>query len=787
MGSVRRLEREDERRQKWMEMNAAPAAGGTGSSLETIRGYVGHIIYRNEANGYTVLELVAEGEELTCVGLFQGVDEGESLEVQGNFTEHALYGRQFKAEAFRVMQMEDIVSVERYLGSGAVKGVGAVLAARIVKRFGADTLRIMEQEPERLVEVRGISERIAREIGVQMEEKKDLRDAMLFLQKYGISGTLASKIYETYGMGLYGVMRENPYKLAEDISGVGFKRADEIAFKAGIQIDSEYRIRCGLFYTLQAAAGEGHSYLPEEKLLERAAELLGVPKEALEGQLGNLAMGQKIICRKEEGRKLVYASAFYYAEMNCARMLIDLNRAMEADVSVLPAEEKLQMKRIRELEKEQRIELDELQREAVLQSIRHGVLILSGGPGTGKTTTIKTMIRYFEQEGMDILLAAPTGRAAKRMTEATGYEAKTIHRLLELNGSISDENSGRSAKFEKNEENPLEADVIIVDEMSMVDLFLLQSLLKAVLHGTRLVLMGDMDQLPSVGPGQVLHDLIESRAFPTVVLKKIFRQAGESDIIVNAHRINEGKSISLDNKSRDFFFLERNDVNVIYKHIVQLVQDMLPRYVQASPMDIQVLTPMKKGSLGVETLNRILQRYLNPPAPEKKEYKIGQDDLFRVGDKVMQVRNNYQLEWEIVSKYNISIDRGTGVFNGDMGIIRDIDEFASSMTVEFDENRRVTYPFAGLDELELAYAVTIHKSQGSEYPAVVMPVLSGPRLLFNRNLLYTAVTRAKNCVTILGSSQTLQEMIDNSGENCRYTSLDKRIMELMNLERVPVG
>jgi len=755
--------------------------------LETVKGYVEHIVYQNESNGYTVLVLMTEGEEVTCVGMFRGVDEGESLEIQGNYTEHALYGRQFKAEAFRVAQPEDIVSMERYLGSGAVRGVGPALASRIVKKFGTDTFRIMEQEPERLAEVKGISERIAREIGMQMEEKRDLRDAMLFLQKFGISGTLAAKVYDTYGMGLYGVLQENPYKLAEDISGVGFKRADEIAAKTGIRVDSEFRMRSGLLYTLQAASAEGHSYLPEEALLAKAAGLLGVPEEALDGQLENLAMDKKIVLKKEEGGKLVYISSFYYAEMNCARMLIDLDRALETDGGILQAEENLQLKRIREIEQDQKMELDELQRQAVLESIRHGVLILSGGPGTGKTTTINTMIRYFVQEGLDILLAAPTGRAAKRMTEATGYEAKTIHRLLELNGSISENNTGRSAKFEKNADNPLEADVIIVDEMSMVDLFLLQSLLKAVMHGTRLILVGDMDQLPSVGPGQVLHDLIESGVFPTMILKKIFRQAGESDIIVNAHRINEGKSICLDNKSRDFFFLERNDVNVIYKHIVQLVQDMLPRYVQASPMDIQVLTPMKKGSLGVEALNRILQQYLNPPGPDKKEYGIGQDDLFRVGDKVMQIRNNYQLEWEVVSKYNIVIDKGIGIFNGDMGIIREINSFASTLVVEFDEHRRVTYPFAGLDELELAYAVTIHKSQGSEYPAVVMPVLSGPRLLFNRNLLYTAVTRAKNCVTILGSSRALQEMIDNAGEHGRFTSLDKRAREIMEAERAREG
>lgn len=747
--------------------------------METIKGYIEHIIYRNETNGYTVLSLMADGEEVTCVGMFGGADEGESLEVQGSFTEHALYGRQFKAVAFHVTQPEDLVGIERYLGSGAIKGVGAALASRIVKRFGADTFRIMEQEPERLAEIKGISERIAREIGMQMEEKKDLRDAMVFLQKLGISGMLAAKIYETYGMGLYGVLRENPYKLAEDISGVGFKRADEIAARAGIRVDSEYRIRSGLFYTLQMAAGEGHSYLPEEKLLTKAAGLLEVEKGALEGQLENLAMEKKVVLKKEEGGRRVYASSFYYAEMNCARMLIDLDQALKTAGEDLPAQEQFQLKKIRTLEQEQKIELDELQRQAVLESLHHGVLILSGGPGTGKTTTINTMIRYFEQEGMDILLAAPTGRAAKRMTEATGYEAKTIHRLLELNGGISEDGIERSARFEKNADNPLEADVIIVDEMSMVDLFLLQSLLKAVMQGTRLVLVGDMDQLPSVGPGQVLHDLIKSEAFPTVILKKIFRQAGESDIVINAHLINEGKSIPLDNKSRDFFFLERNDVNVIYKHLVQLVQDMLPRYVQASPMDIQVLTPMKKGSLGVEALNRILQRYLNPPEAGKKEHSLGDDDLFRVGDKVMQIKNNYQLEWEVVSKYNIVIDKGIGIFNGDVGIIREIDDFASTLVVEFDEHRRVTYPFAGLDELELAYAVTIHKSQGSEYPAVVMPVLTGPRLLFNRNLLYTAVTRAKNCVTILGSSKTLQEMIDNAGENRRYTSLDQMIREIM--------
>ncbi len=751
--------------------------------METIKGYIDHVIYQNQENGYTVLVLAADGEEVTCVGMFRGADPGETIEVQGDFTEHAIYGRQFKAEKFRVMPPEDTVSIERYLASGAVKGIGMALAARIVKKFGADTFRIMEQEPERLSEVKGISNRIAQEIGIQMEEKKELRDTMLFLQKYGISGTLALKIYQAYGMGLYGILRENPYKLAEDISGVGFKRADEIASRTGIHVDSEYRIRSGILYILLLAAGEGHSYLPEKILLEKAAELLGLELEQLNGQLENLMMDKKIILKKEENGRLVYAASYYYAEMNCARMLLDLDAALTPVNKLLPSEENRQLRRVQELEERLSMELDDLQRQAVVESLRHGVLILSGGPGTGKTTTINAMIHYFAEEGCDILLAAPTGRAAKRMTEATGYEAKTIHRLLELNGSISDDPSGHSAKFEKNADNPLEADVIIVDEMSMVDLFLFQSLLKAVMQGTRLILVGDMDQLPSVGPGQVLHDLITSEAFPVVMLKKIFRQAGKSDIVFNAHLINEGKSILLDNKSSDFFFLERNDVNVIYKHLVQLVRDKLPRYVQTSYMDIQVLTPMRKGSLGVEVLNRILQQYLNPPSPEKREHRVGEDRVFREGDKVMQVRNNYQLEWEIVTKYNIPVEKGIGVFNGDMGIIQEISEASSALTVEFDEHRRVTYSFTGLEELELAYAVTVHKSQGSEYPAVVMPILSGPRMLLNRKLLYTAVTRAKNCVTILGSSKTLQEIIENEGENRRYTSLDQRIRELHCPER----
>ena len=744
---------------------------------ETIKGYIEHIIYRNTDNGYTVLNLVSEEKEITCVGMFRTIDQGETIEAEGSYTAHPVYGEQFKIERYQVSAPEDALSMERYLGSGAIKGVGEALAARIVKKFGDNTFRIIEEEPERLAEVKGISERKAKEIALQVYEKKDAREAMIFLQKYGISNVLAIRIYETYGMNLYGVMRENPYRLAEDIDGVGFRIADGIASRIGIHTDSDYRIRSGLLYTLQQAGAEGNCYLPESVLLQKAGELLELEPSLMEPQLQNMAMDKKIIIKMPgagETERKVYASVYYFAELNCAKMLHDLNISIQ-DEDYLPAQERKIVEKIETLEKELEIELDELQKKAVTESIKNGILILSGGPGTGKTTTINTIIRYFLSEEMDIFLAAPTGRAAKRMTETTGYEARTIHRLLELSSAVSSET--KTARFERNEENPLEADVIIIDEMSMVDIFLFQSLLKAVAVGTRLIMVGDVNQLPSVGPGQVLQDLLKSECFPVVVLGKIFRQAKESDIVLNAHRIHAGQDIILDNKSKDFFFLERNNADVIYKHMIQLILEKLPPYVNAQPYDIQVLTPMRKGRLGVETLNGILQKYLNPPSERKKEYTNG-DILFREKDKVMQIKNNYQLEWEVVSRYGIPIDKGLGVFNGDIGIITEINEYSRSMVIEFDEHRRVTYSFDQLDEIELAYAVTIHKSQGSEYPAVIMPLLSGPRMLFNRNLLYTGVTRARSCVTILGSSTIVQEMVDNNYQNRRYTGLSERVKEL---------
>ena len=742
--------------------------------MDNITGYVDHIVYQNSDNGYTVMALVAEGEEVTCVGMCKGLGQGENISAEGEYIEHPVYGRQFKIQTYETVAPTDRAGMERYLGSGAIRGVGEALAARIVKKFGDDTFRIIEEEPERLAEVKGISERKAQEIAVQMEEKKDLREALVYLQQYGISNTLAVKIYNTYGMEMYSVMRENPYRLAEDVSGVGFRIADEIAGRIGIHTDSDYRIRSGILYTLLQAVGEGHCFLPLELLLRRASELLGVSEENIRPQVDNLIMDRKLVAKGDA----VFAAAYYYAELNCANMLRNLNIPM-LEAENLPAQDMAICKRLERMAENLSMELDELQLKAVEESIKNGLFILSGGPGTGKTTTINMIIRYFESEGMDIFLAAPTGRAAKRMTEATGFEAKTIHRLLELNSALSDDDT-RRANFERNQENPLEADVVIIDEMSMVDIQLFQALLKAILPGTRLILVGDVDQLPSVGPGQVLRDLMNSEAFPMVTLEKIFRQAGESDIVVNAHRINKGEQIALDNKSRDFFLLERNDVNVIYKHMIQLIREMLPKYVNATPFDIQVLTPMRKGSLGCETLNGILQRYLNPSDPHKKEHSYG-NTVFREGDKVMQIKNNYQLEWEIVGRYNIPIDKGMGVFNGDMGRVLEINETMSTLLVEFDDGRRVNYPFSGLEELELSYAITIHKSQGSEYPAVILPLLGGPRMLFNRNLLYTGITRARNCVTILGSSETVRNMIDNVSENRRYTALESRIREICGL------
>ncbi len=741
--------------------------------METLTGIIDHIIFRNETNGYTVFSMMTEGKELTCVGSFQTIQEGLTIEAEGVMTEHAVYGEQLKVDHFEIKTPESKEAIEQYIGSGAIKGIGKNIAHRIVLKFGEDTLRIMEDEPERLIEVRGISERKAREIAVQVHAQSDLRKAMMFLQKYGITQQLGVRIYQEYGEEMYDILQKNPYKMAEDIDGVGFLTADKIAAKVGINADSDFRIQSGLLYELGKAAADGSVYLPKEVLIRRGIELLEVSREGAEHALMNLAIDRKVVLKQtgsEQDTTIVYAGRYYYLELNCAKMLLDLNLDSEDSDDLIEA-------KMRTLEKTGKIHLEDEQRMAVKSAAKHNVLILTGGPGTGKTTTINEIIRYFLKDVKAVLLGAPTGRAAKRMTETTGYEAQTIHRMLEISSGEGDD---ALTRFERNDTNPLEADVIIIDEMSMVDISLMHSLLSAVAQGTKLILVGDVNQLPSVGPGSVLRDLIASEAFPTVRLSRIFRQAESSDIVVNAHKINRGEPIAFTNKSRDFFFLRRSDPNLIISNMIELIRDKLPPYVKAASSEIQVLTPMRKGVLGVERLNRILQEYLNPPSDEKAEKLYG-DKLFRTGDKVMQVKNNYQLEWEVRGRYGIAVEEGSGIFNGDMGVIREINDYAQTLEIEFDDGRFVDYPFASLEELELSYAITIHKSQGSEYPAVVLPILSGPKMLMTRNLLYTAVTRAKSCVVILGSESSIQDMIGNESEQLRYTSLDERIRELCSI------
>ena len=726
--------------------------------MATVSGYVEKIKYRNEENGYSILSVNSDGLDYVLVGTFPYISEGDFIEASGRDVEHPIYGDQIQVESYELKAPEDTASMERYLGSGAIRGVGTALAARIVRRFKADTFRIIEEEPERLAEVKGISEKMAQAISEQMESKKEMRQAMMFLQEYGISMSLALKIYNEYGSRMYSIIKENPYRLADDIQGVGFKMADEIAQKVGIFTDSDFRIRSGIYYTLLQSVANGHTYLPQEELLASASELLHVDPAVMEKHLTDLQMEKKIVVKVNEEKLLkpeeddstpasrhVYASQYYYTELNTARMLHDLNlRGAEPETEI--------RKKLEKICEEECIEPDELQIRAVIEAVNSGLLIITGGPGTGKTTTINTIIRYFEQEEMEILLAAPTGRAAKRMTEATGYEARTIHRLLE----------------------PLDADAIIIDEMSMVDIYLMHALLRAVNPGTRLILVGDTNQLPSVGPGNVLRDLIASGAFDVVQLTRIFRQAAESDIIVNAHRINDGERIPLGKRSKDFLFIRREQPDAI-------ISAMLTNYVHADMFDIQIMTPMRKGALGVERLNTILQSFLNPKDPAKPEKEVG-GTIYRVGDKVMQIKNNYQIEWETRNRYGIPVDSGAGVFNGDIGIIREINTFAEELTVEFDEGKMVDYSFKQLEELELAYAITIHKSQGSEYPAVVIPVYSGPRMLMTRNLIYTAVTRARACVCLVGIPEMLQAMVDNEVEQRRYTGLKIRIQEVMKSE-----
>lgn len=751
-----------------------------------LKGYVERIIYSNKENGHTIMEVALSGDEtgrlraenpdlakdiedsMVCVGTLYLLNTGEYVVFNGEFTVHASYGLQFKVTSYEESQPEDIDSMERYLGSGAIKGVGPALAARIVRHFKADTFRVIEQNPEELARIKGISERMAAEIADQIVEKRDMRRAMIYLGKLGIGMNLAVKIYKEYGEQLYDIIRENPYRLADDMEGVGFRTADEIARKAGVEPDSPYRVKSGILYTLSSAMAGGHIYLPLDMLIQYAEELLGVKIWEGEDVLTELMIERKITVRAVGDVKAVYLASLYRTELAAARKLTELAKEGVVDEAALE-------RGIGEIERREHIELEPMQREAVKAAARNGVLIVTGGPGTGKTTTINTIIKYFEGFGKEIRLAAPTGRAAKRMTEATGREAQTVHRLLEFSGGLAED--GANAAFERNEDNPLEADVIIIDEMSMVDIFLMNSLLRAVSVGTRLILVGDADQLPSVGPGNVLKDVIASGRFCVVKLSKIFRQSEAGDIIINAHRINEGEMFEIGPSSKDFPFIKRNDANAIINAMVTLVQTKLPAYTKCAPGEVQVLTPTRKGMLGVERLNAALQQFLNPPEARKAQKELG-GVVFREGDKVMQIRNNYKISWEIRGRHGIAVETGMGVFNGDMGIIDEINLAMSELTVRFDEDKYVAYSFKEAEELEHAYAITVHKSQGSEYPAVVLPLLDGPRMLMNRNILYTAVTRARRCICIVGNENTFYRMIENVSESRRFSSLTERIWEV---------
>ena len=822
--------------------------------MEYFEGYIDHIIFQSPATGYTVMVGIMGGKSYTLVGTLPGIESGENIQADGHETTHQIYGTQFVIDRYQVVEPKTQEAVERYLGSGAIKGIGAAMASRIVKKFGDDTMRIIEEEPERLAEIKGISERKAMDIAASVNAKRDMQDAVMFLQKYGISINLAGKIYNRYGHEMYDIVRDNPYKLAEDIEGLGFRTCDEIARNAGIAEDSAFRIESGIQYALGAAEGNGHCYLPLPELWESVESLLNISIQDLSSYLLELQMKGRIVVKTQRPKSIadflaqtegkaaeeenhsrgegvqqtdlaahassqqnrsaaldvaqstrvapnatrpmasdlfgatpaqqadpntqVYRASVYYTELQVATLLKDLN--VTAEHAELEERRKTT---IDEITEKNGIELDPLQREAVLTAASTGVLVITGGPGTGKTTTINTIIRMFAEEGKTILLGAPTGRAAKRMSEATGWPASTIHRLLEYQGRPDEEEEGEDqvrGHFERDENNPLECDVVIIDEMSMVDIFLMNALLKAIHRGTRLILVGDANQLPSVGAGNVLRDIIASGVIRTIQLHHIFRQAAASDIVVNAHKINEGEPVDLSKRSKDFLFIKSQTPDQIFQAIATLVLKKLPGYLGVEPFDIQIMTPQRKGALGVERLNQLLQEQMNPKSSQKAEKEIN-GTLFRVGDKVMQIRNDYNLIWEIRGRYGIPTEKGEGVFNGDIGIITEINSFAQNLTVRFDD-RYVEYAFKDCESLELAYAITIHKSQGSEYPAVIVPMYQGPAMLMNRNLLYTAVTRAKSCVCLVGNPPIFEQMLHNASEAKRYSSLSERLQEVSHDE-----
>ena len=734
-------------------------------------GRIREIIFRNEENGYTVAVMETETEFFTVVGSLPDCKKGANFTLIGTFVNHPIYGEQFSFTDFEEVMPTGKEGIYEFLSSGMIKGVGPSTAANLIAAFGEDALRIIEEEPERLIEVKGVGEKTALTIRKSYLERREFAMTSLALQNYGLSTSQTMRLYKIYGRDAVTLIEENPYRLIEEVPGFGFIKADRIGRKMGIPEDSPFRIKSGIKYALMEASGEGNTYLPRTKLKNVVSEALDVSGEKVDEGIVELAFEGKIKVDNLDGEDLCYLYSYYAAELRVMSNLIRMSGAVLKPISTNI--ENL----IRQAEYDSGIKLSEKQKRAVISSVAEGISVITGGPGTGKTTIINAIISIFEMSGLKTAIAAPTGRAAKRITETSGRFAQTIHRLLEYYYSEEIDDM----RFGKNADDQLEYDVILIDESSMIDIVLMAALTDAIKTGTRLILIGDSDQLPSVGAGSVLLDIIDSEFVGVTKLTEIFRQAEESLIVVNAHRINNGEYPYMNESGKDFFFISKKTDDEIAALMLDLVSSRLPAfYKDADPQkDIQVLTPTRKGLLGTVELNKLLQSKLNPPSPEKAEKKYG-DKLFRLGDKVMQIRNNYQIGW----RRRRDFSEGEGIFNGDMGYIKNIDEDSGKITVVFDEDRYVEYEVNGLDELELAYALTVHKSQGSEFPIVVMPITNVPPMLATRNLLYTAVTRGKEAVVLCGSTARLKGMVDNNSISERFSGLKARLLQVLSGEKM---
>ena len=725
--------------------------------MPRFEGIVEKITFRNEENGFTVAQVKLEGgERLAAVGAMPLLLAGERAAFEGEMVEHREYGRQLRVTWVDSVRPQSLDGIEKYLASGLIRGVGEATARLIVETFGPRTLDVLEAEPQRLTEVPGIGEKRAAMIALSFQEHNQMRGAMMFLQKYGLTPAMAARVYRVFGDRVEAVARENPYRLADEVEGVGFKTADRMALAMGFSLSSEFRLQSGLRYGLrEAAAASGHMYLPLTVLVERARQMLGADEDLVDNALRGLILSGGLEAEDMDGETAVYLPWYHEAESDAAYRLSRLLRSFDGAAETGRAEEA-----IAEVEEEEDMRLCAEQREAVQAVEREGVLVITGGPGTGKTTTLKCILRLLDGMG-GAELCAPTGRAAKRMSEATGRNARTIHRLLEY--------AGEDGRFLRDEHNPLDCAAVVVDEMSMVDIFLFRALLRALTPGTRLVMVGDKDQLPSVGAGNVLKDMLESGAVSSVTLTEVFRQAASSMIVRNAHRINRGEYPEVRTRDTDFFLERKESMRAAVDSVVQLVTTRLPRYLGVDPLrGIQVMAPMKRMDAGVYALNAVLQQAINPPAPSKRELRRG-ETVFREGDKVMQVKNNYDMGW------TRGMEHGLGVFNGDIGYIAAADPHAEELTVAFDDGREALYALADLEELELAYCVSVHKSQGSEFDCVVLPLVSGPRPLMTRNLLYTAVTRARRLAVVVGREACVRAMVDNNYIDRRFSALDERL------------